>query len=114
MDGLLDRPGHTGIGYNAGGFPPQYILLEFPTEHNISSIRLKCNQSPDGDTSHQLYVGSTMTSLSLVNNMTGYTVHGQWLNTTYIPPLTNVRFIRLETVRSPSWVAWNKFLVFEA
>lgn len=114
MDSLLDRPGHTGIGFNAGGFPPQYVLLQFPREYNISSICLKCNQLPNGNTSHQLYVGSTMTSLSLVTNMTGYTVNGQWLNTTYTLPLTNVRFIRWDTVISPSWVAWSKFLVFEA
>lgn len=114
MDSLLDRPGHTNGGYNAGGHAPQYVQLEFPREYNITSICLRCSQLPNGDTSHQLYVGPNLTSLSLATNMTGYTINRQWLNTTYTPPLTNIRFISLNTSSSPSWVAWHKFLVFEA
>lgn len=114
MDSILDRPGNTGIGYNAGGFAPVYIQLAFPTDYNISSICLLCAQSPNGITWHQLFAGPNSTSLSSVANMSGFTSSGQWLNTTFTPPLTRIRSIVLATLSSPSWVAWNKFLVYRA
>ena len=114
MDSILDRPGNPGTYYNSGSNAPQNIDLEFPGEYNISSICLQCAQSPNGITWHQLQVGSNSTSLVLAANISGFTSSGQWLNTTYSPPLTRVRFIRLITLVSPSWVAWSKFLVYRA
>ena len=114
MDSILDRPGNLGTGFNAGGYAPVYIQLELPTEYNISSICLLCSQAPNGVTWHQLLAGPNTTSMSVVANMSGFTSAGQWLNTTFTPPLTRVRSIVLATLSSPSWVAWVKFLVYRA
>ena len=109
MDGVTDRA--AGPGYNSGGFAPQYLQLELPAGYSVSAVALRVDQSPNGNTVHQLSVGPNTGSLSVVTTWNGYTYAGQWLNITYNPALSGVRVLRLDTISSPSWVAWQKFLV---
>ena len=111
-DSLVDRT-TGGSGFSAGGYAPQYVQLELPGLYNISLVCLQVGQSPNGVTRHQLSVGASVSSLSLVTDMNNYTSSGQWINLTYSPVLTNVRFLRLDTLSSPSWVAWIKFIVYD-
>lgn len=98
--------------FNAGGHPPQWIELKLPDLYTIHNISLQVRQAPAGETIHNLYVGSTTNPTKLINTLDGYTTDAQWINLTYSPPLTNVRFLRLHTISSPSWVAWIKFLIY--
>ena len=111
MAALVD-PNPSALYYNSGGYAPQYIELQLPSTFTITSIALQVAQLPNGVTQHLLYVGPTTNPTLLVNNLNGFTYSGQWINLTYSPPLTNVRFLRLDTLSSPSWVAWVKFLVY--
>jgi len=112
-DGLLDRLNTSGGTYfNTGALAPQWIQLELPGLFNILTITLKVAQSPNGLTRHQISVGSISSSLQIVTDLNSSTTSGQILNLTYNPILTNVRFIRLATITSPSWVAWQKFIVY--
>ena len=113
-DGLVDRPNTSGgTAFNSGGYPTQYVQLELPGQYNITYICLLIGQVPNGATRHQITVGLNSTSLQLVSDISGTTTNGQWLNITYNPVLTNVRFIRLTTLISPSWVAWIKFIAYD-
>lgn len=98
--------------FNAGNFPPQWIELKLPKLYTIHNICLQVRQTPPGKTIHKLYVGAASNPTKLIDTLAGYTETGQWLNLTYSPSLTNVRYLRLHTVLSPSWVAWSKFLVY--
>ncbi|CAF2124413.1 unnamed protein product, partial [Rotaria magnacalcarata] len=101
-----------GGGFNSGGFAPQYIEIDLPSTYSISSVCLSVGQLPNGVTLHEIYMGATSSSLSLVTTLNGYTYSGEWLNTTYSPMLSGISAIRVSTVSSPSWVAWNMFLVY--
>ncbi len=111
-DNLVNRTTGGG-GLNTGGFAPQYVQLELPGLYNISSIYLQVGQLPNGITRHQLSVGSSLSNLSIVTDMNNYTSADQWLNLTYSPALTNIRYLRLDTITSPSWVGWTKFIVYD-
>lgn len=102
-----------GSGLSIGAYPPQYVQLEFPGLYNISSVYLQVGQLPNGVTRHQLSSGANLTSLTLVADMNNYTSSGQWINITFSPALTDVRFLRLDTLSGPSWVAWIKFIVYD-
>ncbi|CAF4133098.1 unnamed protein product [Adineta steineri] len=113
-DGLVNRINTTdGTYFNSVGYAPQYIQLELPGIYNISSIYLQVAQSPSGTTEHHLYVGSDVNNLTLATILNGITSSGQWINITYDPPLTDVQFLRLNSISSPSWVAWIKFIVYD-
>lgn len=111
MAALVD-PNPSPLYYNSGGYAPQYIELQLPSAFTITSVSLQVAQLPNGITQHQLFVGPTSNPTQLASNINGFTYSGQWINLTYSPPLTNVRFLRLNTISSPSWVAWVKFLVY--
>lgn len=111
MAALVD-PNPTALYYNSGGYAPQYVELQLPGLYTVTTVCLEVAQLPNGNTHTQLYVGTTSNPTTLVSDLNGYTYSGQWINITYSPPLTNVRFLRLTTLVSPSWVAWIKFLVY--
>lgn len=111
-------PKPSTIYFNSGGFAPQYLELELPcfyTVHNIflQVVYLSNTPTPNvGHTIHKLYAGSTTIPTNLVATLDGNTTSDEWIHINFSPPLSNVRFLRLDTVASKSWVAWKKFLIF--
>ncbi|KAJ6643830.1 hypothetical protein Bhyg_08795 [Pseudolycoriella hygida] len=111
-------PQPSTIYFNSGGFAPQYLQLELPclyTVHNIflQTAYLSASSTPHtGHTIHELYAGNTTIPTKLVARLDGNTTSNQWIHVHFYPPLTDVRFLRLHTSYSESWVAWKKFLVF--
>ncbi len=113
-DGLVNRPNSSdGTYFNSGGGPPQYVQLELLGQYNITSVFLQVCQTPSYYTEHLLYVGSNLNDLTLAANFSGVTSDGQWINTTFNPPLPRVQYLRLDSISSPSWIAWYKFIVYD-
>ena len=69
------------------------------------------NQSPAGRTIHRITGGRTRDNLRALHTFDGSTTYGDDLSWTPSEPLTGIRFIRIETTRSPSWVAWQEIEV---
>jgi hypothetical protein len=46
-----------------------------------------------------------------VATISGDTRDGQWLDIPITEPLDGVRYVGIETVESPSWVAWRELSV---
>lgn len=109
-DSLVDRSQSTY--FSTGSYAPQWVQLELPGLYHISGIRLLVAQLPDGFTQHQISVGATASSLLMITDLNNYTYSGQWINITYDPFLAQISIIRLDTLSSPSWVAWTKFQVY--
>lgn len=109
-DSLLGRK--SGSGYQSGASAPQYVQIEFPVAFNVTRVCLHVDQYPNCTTVHYLYSGFYGQNLKLVKNITGFTIHNQWINLTFNENLTHVKYLKLETVQSRSWVAWRRFLVY--
>ena len=108
----ITDPSPSAVYFNTGNLAPGFVEIQLPGLYTVNIICLQVAQSPNGNTLHQIYVGTTTNPSTLATTLSGYTSSGQWINLTYSPPLTNVRFLRVNTVTSPSWVAWVKFLVY--
>jgi hypothetical protein len=80
-------------------------------EYPISEIRLAVSQYPAGQTLHQIEGRSTDGQFILIYTFDGATSDGDELVFKPDSPLTGIRFIRIETVVSPSWVAWREIEV---
>jgi RHS repeat-associated protein len=100
----------TSSFWSSGGPAQQWIELDLGTTYTISKIRLLVNQLPNGATTHQIYGGPTTGSLSLLGTLSGTTQNGQWLQ--FDTATTNVRYVRVTTTSSPSWVAWSEIEVY--
>jgi hypothetical protein len=110
--GAITHPDSTSIYWNSGWYAPQYVQLELQVPSTITAVALRVAQLPDGVTHHQLFAGPSANPTTLVRDINGITYSNEWINITFSPPLTNIQYLLLSTISSPSWVAWGKFLVF--
>jgi hypothetical protein len=103
--------GSTGSWWGAGDFAPQWVQIDLGEASAVGLIRLVITQSPAGDTIHQVWAGPAPDQMTLVHTFEGYTVDEQVLEYEPETPLENVRYIRVITKKSPSWVGWKEIEV---
>jgi hypothetical protein len=114
---LPDQPpsgavdGNASQWWGAGAFAPQWILIDLGSPQTIASIRLTVTQSPAGETLHQVWVGAIIDELYLLHTFEGMTTDGQVLEYKPESPVESVRFVRVNTRQSPSWVGWKEIEV---
>jgi hypothetical protein len=109
--GVVD--GNTNFWWGAGDFAPQWIQIDLGEPYSVGMIRLVVSQSPAGNTTHQIWMGTTSDQLTLVHTFEGYTTDNQVLEYSPETPLENVRYVRVVTKASPSWVAWKEIEVLK-
>jgi len=104
--------GSVATAWNAGNFPPQWIQIDLGALYEIRRVRLYTSQLPDGNTRHIISMGDTPGTLVPRADLQGFTRDRQWLEWTAAPPVPNVRYVRVETTESPSWVSWFEIEVY--
>ena len=98
--------------WNSGDYPPQWIEVDLGSIQRVGEIDLGITQLPDCQTTHRLYGrSSTSEPYVLLQEFNGYTVDQQVLR--YVAnPRRDLRFVRIETTSSCSWVAWREIEVY--
>jgi hypothetical protein len=104
--------GDTGTYWNSGNFPPGSIDVDLGASYDVTKVRLNVAQNPSGSTTHEIWGGPSLAALTLLQTLTGVTSSGQWLESLISPAAGNVRFVRIRTTASPSWVAWSEIEVY--
>ena len=98
--------------WNAGEGPPTWILVDLGTDRSITAVRHSVEQTPAGRTVHHIRVnGSIGGEFERIHTFEGTTSSGQWLVFRPETPIPNVRRVVIETVESPSWVAWREIVI---
>ena len=98
--------------WGAGDAAPQWIQIDLQSFATVTGFRLTIAQSPDGQTTHQIFAGASLSDLKLVHEFGGSTSENQTLEFTFDEPLTGIRYVKVLTTESPSWVAWKEIEVF--
>jgi hypothetical protein len=98
--------------WSSGGFPPQWIEIDLGAVQSIGEVDLGITQLPDCTTDHLLYGrASTSDPYTLLKEFNGYTVDQQ--NLTYVATSPQqLRYIRVETTSSCSWVGWREIAIY--
>lgn len=96
--------------WSAGAFAPQWIQVDLGQAKAISRVRLLVDQLPDGHTTHEVYGGATPDTLTLLGTFDGDTSFHQWLELS--STASNIRYIKVSTTASPSWVGWAEIEVY--
>jgi fibronectin type 3 domain-containing protein len=100
-------------GWNSGTYAPAWIYVDLQQGYDITQIRLTVYQYPDGNTIHNIYTSQDASNWTLARTLNGYTYTLQNLIVDFSPPLSNVRYVKVETVNSPSWIGWSEIEVYE-
>jgi hypothetical protein len=105
--------GESGTIWNSGADAPQWIEIDLGTPHAIAEIRLHVGQDPAGETIHHVLGKGPDTNDEYVrlHTFSGPTQDPQVLTYTPSESWQDIRWIRIETVASPSWVAWREIEV---
>jgi predicted amidohydrolase YtcJ len=106
VDGDLDAV------WISGADAPQWVEIDLGAPQTVSAIRLQVAQSPSGNTEHQIFMGTHDGNFELVHTFIGFTEERQWLVHGLQDSLSNIQYVRIETVSSPSWVAWYEIEVY--
>jgi hypothetical protein len=112
--------GNSATIWNSGQYFPQAIQLDLGRPFAIRRLRLQVSQYPRGETWHEVQMGFDVGALVTVLDIRGETYDDQWLDFTFggkdpgstKAPTGNIRFIRIVTTSSPSWVAWKEIEVY--
>lgn len=90
--------------------------IDLGAPHAISSIRLTVAQSPAGSTEHLVYGRGPGENdpLLLLDTLVGFTSSGQDISLTPEQPWRAIQSLRIETTKSPSWVAWMDIRIVTA
>ena len=112
--GSLAVDGDLGTLWNSGGGPTQWIEIDLGAEYNIQEISLITSQYPEGRTVHRILGRSASGQFVELTKFDGNTADGQTLVFSPADPMQNIRYFRVETVTSPSWVAWREIEVIDA
>ncbi|HEV8251431.1 MAG TPA: discoidin domain-containing protein [Gaiellaceae bacterium] len=104
--------GDATTRWGAGQFAPQWIEIDLGAPVAIGAVRLGVDQFPDGETVHAVLGRPPGGSYRELHVFQGRTTNGELLE--YVPPAPweEIRYLRIETRASPSWVAWREIEVF--
>jgi hypothetical protein len=89
----------------------QWIEIDLGQERSVELVRLLVAQDPPGGTSHIVSARGESGDWHEIAILTGDTSDGQWLEVPLAEPLEGIRYIGVETVTSPSWVAWREISI---
>ena len=116
---LTSNPGRMAVDgksdnwWGSGAFAPQWIEIDLGANYIVREFKLQTSQSPTGRTSHRLLVKGPATNdqFEVIFTFDGITSDSQWLVHKLDEPLRGIRYVRVETDISPSWVSWREILV---
>jgi hypothetical protein len=103
---------NAGTTWGAGEGPVQWIQVDLQGSFRITAIRLLVSQYPAGNTVHRIQVrDSVSAAFQTVHEFNGVTNDNDWLIFEPDASIEDVSQIRIQTIASPSWVAWRDIQV---
>ncbi len=100
--------GNLSLGWNAGAYAPQWANLELTTPQTISFLRLMSGQSPNGQVQFKITLSAKNGTIIFTQIFDRYVESGRWISIPLLSPISDVTHIKLETLSSPSWIAWQE------
>jgi hypothetical protein len=103
--------GLSATQWGAGLSAPQWIEIDLGSTHSIKEFKLLIAQWPEGETVHRIHVRDENGANREVHTFSQLTKTDDWLVYQPESPIEGVRFVRIETLASPSWVAWKEIQI---
>lgn len=99
--------GDPETGWNSQNFPSQWIAVDLNDLYLVERIELVVAQTPPGHTTHFLWIDNGSGVRTLFQKLSDiHTEDGQTITIEIYPPRP-IKEILIQTLDSPSWVAWR-------
>ncbi len=108
--------GNSDTWWGSGAPAPQWIEIDLGSPYTIAEVNLLISQYPLGETIHNIYIRGPGTgdNYILLQTFAGVTADLDLLSVTITDPLEDIRYIRIETASSPSWISWREIEIIAA
>lgn len=107
--------GNLGSVWNSGDYAPQWVeIRSLEGVAPITKLRLIPEQSPNGKTEHIISAKGQNGVWRRVASINKVTENGQPIEVSFGDPLSGLLSIKVETIKSPSWIAWREIQAFSA
>ncbi|MCP4306191.1 MAG: hypothetical protein GY926_12635 [bacterium] len=103
--------GWNSSAWQSGAEPRQWFEIDLESEHTVRAVRLVPSQYPEGPTVHVVEMAGADGALSVVHRFEETTSDGQALVHEFSDPPTGIRYVRVTTTSSPSFVSWYEVAV---
>jgi hypothetical protein len=103
--------GDLTTAWNAVGFAPAWISVDLGSISSVSHIVFYVSQAPAGNTEHEVYSSIDGINWQIVETINLYTENAMEFTRNYTN-LNGIRYLKILTISSPSWVAWYEISVF--
>lgn len=106
--------GNSNTAWISGGLATQWIQIDLGTPSTIAEIRLTVTMTPQvGQTTHHVLAKGPGTAgqFKLMHTFSQITEEGTILKFTPSPVWQGIQYIRIESIESPSWIAWREIEV---
>lgn len=104
--------GDTSTTWNAGGVAPQWVEIDLGEEIAITRVQMLMNQLPEGPGTHQVWGKGNSGDYRLLAEISAYTRTREWIGHLFTSPASGIRYVKVETVKHSSWVAWYEIEVY--
>ncbi len=106
--------GDPGSYWNAGSHPPQWIEIDLGSKQRIAELRLSSAMSPGGRMDVRVYgAGTRGGARTVLHKFVQALDNEEVLAFRPAQPWTGIRYLRVEIVSGPSWVAWREITVLD-
>lgn len=105
--------GDPGSYWNAGSDPRQWIEVDLGARRRIAEVRLSSAMSPGGRMDVRVYGGRTAGARTLLHRFVSNLDNEEVLAFRPVQPWTGIRYLRVEIVSGPSWVAWREITALD-
>jgi hypothetical protein len=95
----------------ASYYAPQWIEIDLGRPYAVHEIQLNVSQNPTGHTLNVVFGGPSPDPQRVLHTFSGITHDGEVLDFATRSPWRNVRYVRVATYDSPSWVAWREIRI---
>ena len=105
--------GDPETSWGSGDYAPQWVQIDLMHNYKINGVDLVVAQYPSGHTVHQILGKGDIPGgeLQLMHEFNGNTSDYETLRYSAPPTLDSMRFIRILTTESPSWIAWREIVI---
>jgi hypothetical protein len=103
--------GDLATTWGSGDYPPAWIEIDLGEPLTIMSAELVVEQTPPGAATHDLILMDASRIPIAVMTMQGQMKQFDVLSQAWAQPVTGVRYVRVSTTSSPSWVAWREIRI---
>jgi hypothetical protein len=105
--------GSTNGGWNSGAHAPQWVDISLPSPSIIHHLKMVVEQSPPGYTEHRITGTRSSGPAIVLGDLNTATVSGgEYVVLVGDGVGVGVQRVRVESVKSPSWIAWREIEVW--